>query len=245
MSDHERNTPFHTTQWTQILSATTDPEIHTQLILRYWSPIYSFLRSQGLSRDQAIETTQNFVCDRLIQPVLFQHADPIKGKFRTFIIRALKNYMHDQYRRDNPRNKPNKISLSSINKDQLSAAEPDSDHSPEEAFDQEWARTIFKQSLQQLEDSCIKSNQQIHWQAFTLAHPEVFTQGITKRPTNDEIAQNIGARDAIHVSMLLNTIRRKYQKLLTETVSQTLDSADPTSVNSEIKLLQSLLGNSE
>lgn len=243
MNDPERNTHFHTTQWTQILSATTDPEIHTQLILRYWSPIYSFLRSRGLSSDEAIETTQNFVCDRLIQPVLFKHANPLKGKFRTFIIRALKNYMHDQYRKENPRNKPNQISLNIVNIDQLDAAEPDHKQSPEKAFDQEWARTIFNQSLKRLEKSCAKQNQQVHWQAFILAHPEVFSPGISKRPTNDQIAQKIGARDATHVSMLLNTIRRKYRKLLEETVAQTLNSADPTSVNSEIKILQSLLEN--
>lgn len=224
--------------WTRIRSAPDDPIILTELLESYWSPIYVFLRRSGYSEHEAEDLTQAFITDRLLKPNLYRGADRGKGRFRNYVLKALKNYLIDLNRAS--RREPSTCSL-----DMLSAGHAGADAmmasgdgEPGLAFEQEWAITIFQGALDRLRAECEASGQQIHWQAFEIAHPEVSSPSIqpSKRPTNDEIAARINARDATHVSILLNTVRRKYKRILQALIVETLE--DPAEYEAELDLLR-------
>jgi len=228
-----RTKNFHTTIWTRIRSAPDDPQLLTEVLETYWSPIHAFLRRTGYSEHEAEDLTQSFITDRLLQPKVYKNADSNKGRFRNYLLKSLKHYLIDRHRAG--RHEPNTCSLDSLIVDHMESSQDDS---PESAFEKQWAITVFQQALDRLQAKCESSDQHIHWQAFPLVHPEVVSPKVqpSPRPTNDQIAEKIGARDAAHVSILLNSIRRNFKKILHEVVVETLD--DPTEFDSELALLR-------
>ncbi|MFG0329373.1 MAG: hypothetical protein ACF8PN_05675 [Phycisphaerales bacterium] len=234
MTGPRQSDRFQTTVWSQIRAARSDEAAIHALVLTYWTPVYAFLRRSGLSDEDAIESTQAFVCDRLLNRRLIEHADERRGRFRNLLLRSLKNYLIDQKAKERD----------GAHQTLLDARTPRpplgrESSSPEESFEREWARFLFQETLRRTEQQCHSAGQTIHWTAFERAHPELFSHGLSRRPANDEIAQEVGARDAAHVSILLNTVRRKYKRILCELISETLE--DGESVESEIERLRAAL----
>src|SRR3954470_21799535 len=73
------------------------------LIRRYQAPVYAFLRRKGESRDQATEITQAFFTDVVLQRHIFERAAVARGRLRSFILTALRNYQIDKSRYKNAR----------------------------------------------------------------------------------------------------------------------------------------------
>ena len=94
---------FHTTSWTLIAHA-RDGHGLAELLERYWSPIYAYLRRSGKPEAEALDLTQGFLTSRLIEKhVLLDRADRDQGKFRSYLLTSLQNYVRDQHRRLNPK----------------------------------------------------------------------------------------------------------------------------------------------
>ena len=87
---------FDTTHWTMILSAREDTAEADHALSRlcesYWLPVYAFVRSRGYSRDDAQDLTQAFFGELLAKKP-FGSADPKKGKFRTYLLGAVKFFL--------------------------------------------------------------------------------------------------------------------------------------------------------
>ena len=88
---------FHTTHWTVVLRAAQSQECDApaalgQLFRLYWYPLYSFARHYGHSPDDAQDFTQGFFL-RLSEHKTLTRADPLKGKFRSFLLTSFKNYL--------------------------------------------------------------------------------------------------------------------------------------------------------
>src|SRR5512142_2122312 len=96
-------TAFPTTQWSLVLQAGTDepalvrPSLET-LCRRYWYPLYGFLRRQGHTHHAAEDLTQAFFAHLLASDAL-AHATPERGRFRTFLLTALRNFAASAWRR--------------------------------------------------------------------------------------------------------------------------------------------------
>lgn len=91
---------FPTTRWSLILSSASDTHSQAEGALEelcrvYWYPVYSFIRVRSSSADQAQDLTQDFFVF-LLKGSVFASADPAVGRFRFFLITALKNFLADQ-----------------------------------------------------------------------------------------------------------------------------------------------------
>src|SRR6266487_851974 len=93
--------PFATTQWSMILAAgrsQADPEVAraalAQLCQTYWAPLYGFVRSRGYTVHDAQDLTQSFF-GYLIEHKIYARADRQKGRFRSFLLASLKNFLAD------------------------------------------------------------------------------------------------------------------------------------------------------
>ena len=71
-----------------------------QLVRRYWSAVYAYIRKCGSSVHEAADLTQGFVCDVMIARRLCAAADPDRGRFRTLLLSSLRNYLQQEHRRE-------------------------------------------------------------------------------------------------------------------------------------------------
>src|ERR1700745_3488418 len=94
---------FRTTHWSVVLlSAQTQvPGSRTamaDLCQLYWYPLYAFVRRRGYSPEDAQDLTQGFFLHLLDHKAL-THVDPLKGKFRSFLLAAIQNYLSKETHR--------------------------------------------------------------------------------------------------------------------------------------------------
>ena len=70
-----------------------------ELCRTYWMPLYTFVRSRGHSVPDAQDLTQSFFA-HLIEREIYARADREKGRVRSFLLAALKNFLADAYSRE-------------------------------------------------------------------------------------------------------------------------------------------------
>ena len=101
-----RSDPFAPTHWSVIVAAArseAEPEKPASrwksFVETYWTPLYTFVRSRGHSVHDAQDLTQSFFA-HLIEREIYARADREKGRFRSFLLAALKNFLADAYSRE-------------------------------------------------------------------------------------------------------------------------------------------------
>ena len=97
-----RDGQFASTRWTVVLAAGASAvssahalEALSELCRIYWRPLYLFLRREGIGAEDAQDLTQGFFA-KLIRDRTYFRADREKGRFRSFLLGALKNYVANE-----------------------------------------------------------------------------------------------------------------------------------------------------
>src|SRR5689334_12912648 len=101
---HRASRRFKMTQWSVVTAAAVYPRAESQAALSalchaYWSPIYAYLRSHGYSVVQAEDATQGFFA-MLLQANALSRADPARGRFRSYVLGALKFFLANERDRE-------------------------------------------------------------------------------------------------------------------------------------------------
>jgi RNA polymerase sigma-70 factor (ECF subfamily) len=118
------------------------------LCLRYWYPIYAFIRRQGHSADKAQDLTQEFFA-HILKNHFLRRADPQKGCFKAYLLEACRNFLKNQWKRD----KCDVLNGRLVSVDALRdaagrfALEPPAPD-PEVAFDVDWAFAVVTNALE-------------------------------------------------------------------------------------------------
>src|SRR6202142_3949432 len=139
---------FPQTRWSLILAATRKgaPESAAALaaICRaYWYPLYAYVRRCGQSPHDAQDLTQEFFC-RLLEKRWLDSADRDKGKLRTFLIVALKNFMSKEWRRASTQRRgggQTPVPFDTEFAESRYAADHSTQLGADESFDKQWALT--------------------------------------------------------------------------------------------------------
>src|SRR5262245_36652462 len=102
-ANHTAAGQFAPTRWSVVLAAGRGESIDACAALEklcgtYWPPIYAFVRRQGHSPHDAQDLTQEFFA-RLLESKSIVRADPSLGRFRTFLLGALKHFLTDSHRK--------------------------------------------------------------------------------------------------------------------------------------------------
>ena len=101
-----RGDPFASTHWSVVFTAArydANPEAAeaalADLCGAYWAPLYTFARSRGHSPHDAQDLTQSFFA-HLVEHRIYERPDPQKGKFRSFLLAAMKNFLTNARERE-------------------------------------------------------------------------------------------------------------------------------------------------
>jgi RNA polymerase sigma-70 factor (ECF subfamily) len=150
---------FLTTHWSLILAAgPNDSETATraweQLAQTYWYPVYGHVRRQVASPQEAQDIVQDFFAMLLRRQALGTVA-PDKGRFRTFLLTALKHFLIDRAAHDQAIKRGGGyelISFDAMEAEERYRHEPRTQDSPDQEFDRRWAAALVESCLIQLRD---------------------------------------------------------------------------------------------
>src|SRR2546427_4406204 len=154
LSSEPASPQFATTHWSVVLAAgerdsPQASEALEKLCRTYWYPLYVYVRRQGNSPEDAQDLTQIFF-SRLLEKNYVAKADRDRGKFRTFLLRSMKNFLVNEWKRAGRLKRGGGVEFISFDANVAEdryAAEPASESNPDAAYEQRWAVTLIEQVL--------------------------------------------------------------------------------------------------
>ena len=209
---------FQSTDWTEVLKARTGDDSRRRAVLndlssRYWKPVYCYLRRKGHGAERAKDLTQGFFCDVVLGRRLVERADPAKGRFRTFVLKALGYYVSDVREQEGARKRIPAARITSI--DALEAPEsilPPTDLTAEQAFVYGLVSAILDEILAVLESECRRDGLSTHWEVFRKALLEPIMQRTDPPPMN-RVCEELGIPDASKATNMIVTVKRRFRSV--------------------------------
>jgi len=229
---------FPSTHWSLLAQATLNGSIPSrrameELCGRYWAPIHRFIRSRHVPESDAQDLTQEFML-HLLEKSFFSRADPLLGRFRSFLLGALVRFLADVAERQNALKRGGSrpcFSLGNIEpRDERQEA-----ITAEEAmaFDRDWALRILESALQRLRYEYAERHGESKF--VTL---EQFLPGAGRIPTYEKAARDLGiSLGALKTEV--HRLRRRLHALVREEVAQTVSA--PHEIEPEMAYLQQVL----
>jgi RNA polymerase sigma factor (sigma-70 family) len=143
---------FATTRWSIIVAACEGPATEADAALEafcraYWYPLYAYIRRSGHPPADAQDLTQAFFA-RLLEKDWLRAALPERGRFRSFLLMALKRFLAKEWRRDVARKRGGGHSFVALDAGEAEAryaVEPAL--GPDEMFERRWALTVLERAL--------------------------------------------------------------------------------------------------
>lgn len=154
---------FQKTSWDLVRSAEHSRGMDI-LIRRYWKPLYYFIRQKGFDNETAKDVVQDFLADALERGTI-SRADPARGKFRTFLLTALCNFIRDWHKSSNRLKRGGgqvTLSLDFDAGERQYAFEVASGETPETILNRAWLQSVLDECIAEL------SGNASHLQAFHL-----------------------------------------------------------------------------
>jgi RNA polymerase sigma factor (sigma-70 family) len=229
---------FPTTRWTLVLAA-GEPhkkEASSALIAlceNYWYPLYAYLRRRGYPADQSQDLTQDFFV-RVLEGRYLDHADPAKGRFRSFILTSLKFFVADEEdrQRAHKRGGGMLVQLEFASGEERYQREPANDETPDRIFERRWALSVLDRVLEKLRSEFVSHGRPEHFErlkGFLLGHSDAPYAALAQEMNTSEGALKV----AVH------RLRKRYRELLRQEIADTV--ADPAEVESELRYLATVL----
>jgi RNA polymerase sigma factor (sigma-70 family) len=237
-----RGLDFRTTHWSIVLAARADEAAGqhalSQLCQIYWYPLYAFVRRRGYDTDDAQDLTQEFLT-RLIERRSLNFVDPEKGRFRSFLLASLKNFLVNEWTRSQRQKRGGGRALISLDEQHPEAryqTEPVDTLTPERIYDRTWAATLLEHVLSQLERECADNGK-----ADLFEELKPLLCGEKASATYSDIAARHGISEGA-VKMTVLRLRQRYAALLRAQIAHTVET--PGEIEEEIRHLLAITAGS-
>ena len=125
-----------------------------ELARMYWFPLYAYLRRNGNAPPQAEDLVQGFFV-RLLEKDALASVDRSKGKFRSFLLASLKNFLANEWDKSQAQKRgggKKVLALDALDAEARYAAEPVDELTPERVFERRWALAVLEQVLMRLRE---------------------------------------------------------------------------------------------
>jgi len=221
---------FLTTRWTLVREAAGSGDVEARKALGdlfgiYWKPLYRYVRRTGKSAEDAEDLVQGFF-EHLVAGDGLRLADRDRGRFRAFLLAALKNFMASEWRREHCRKRGGfapHLSLDWRDAETGLGLEAEDHRSPDRWFDREWAMALLDKVLDDLER---EEPEIARWKPFLGLSCERLPYAEMAR--RFEVSEG-AARVAVH------RLRKRYRRRVREEIADTL--TQPSMVEDEMRAL--------
>jgi RNA polymerase sigma factor (sigma-70 family) len=217
---------FVSTRWTVVLSAGDPASPHAATALEalcraYWYPLYAYVRRRGHSPPDAQDLTQEFFA-RLLEHNWVAHADRHKGRFRSFLLMAMKRFLAKEWEKVKAIKRGGRVRLVPLQLDTAEARytrEPADTCTPEQVFEKQWALALLDSVLNRLRKDY---GQEGKGELFHTLEPCL----IGRRETQPyaALASHLGMTEGA-VKMAVCRLRERYRACLKEEIGHTVASA--------------------
>jgi DNA-directed RNA polymerase specialized sigma24 family protein len=235
-----RSRRFPTTRWSVVRAAAGTASLEARaalesLCVTYWGPVYAFVRQSGRSADDAQDLTQAFFA-RVIEKGDFGNARHELGRFRTFLLTAVRHFLSNQADYDRAAKRGGGQAHVPLgprsDEDARAFPEPSSGETPETIFEQHWALTVLDAAMTRLAQESEGAGDGVQFE--------------TLRPflTGNEDASYAAASQTLEkaegvVRVAVHRLRRRFGRCLRETLADTVD--DPAEIDAELAYLLDVL----
>jgi len=195
------NYQFPPTEWTKILNPLIRESLYSELYAKYWKPLYVYLRRRGFGNEEAKDLVQDFFTDKVLGQELVQKADKTRGKFRNFLLAAIRNYTIIAQR-----GKKSQQTLDEKTKKSTKMSDPETE------FNRAWADELLQEVLKELKNECSRKGKIIHWQLFRewLLEPDVEANNVRLA----DIGARYGVTNATKAYNMISNIKGRFRMIL-------------------------------
>jgi len=205
----------------------------------YWYPLYAHIRRRGFSPDDAQDLTQGFFLD-LLEHKALARADQQKGKFRSFLLASLKNFLSNEMQRARCLKRGGQIQFVYVDfseaEDRYEREEPAESLTPEKIFDARWALALLGEAKNRLQREYVDSGKTALFEALKGFVDPVATESF---PSYEEVAKQLDV-SVPAVKTLIHRLRKRNTAIVREELLRTI--SDPADVEAESReLCQALI----
>lgn len=248
-SDHSTTTPgrvvrepaFVTTHWSLVVRAGSNDSVSARdalarLCQTYWYPLYAYVRRRGHNPQDSEDLTQEFFA-RLLERNWVGRADREKGRFRSFLITAMKRFLADEWDKAHAQKRRSGAPLLPLQFDTAETRlshEPADQVTPEQTYERRWVLTLLDEVLNRLQR---EYEQDSKAEIFTELNPCLV--GDRASLPYAELAKRMNVTEGT-VKATVFRLRQRYRQLLRDEIAQTV--AEPNEVDEELRHLFTVLG---
>lgn len=211
-------------------------EALAQLCSTYWYPIYAFVRRLGSSPHDAEDLTQEFF-HRFLERNALTNVHPAGGKFRSFLLACLKNFLANERERARAQRRGGGralIPLDGTDAETRYSLEPVDNQTPEAIFERRWAFAVLERTMKQLRHDFVAMNKGDFFEQL-----QGFLPGGGASVSREELAAQRGVSIGA-IDVTIHRLRQRFGALLRQEVLQTVSSE--VELEEEIRHLISVIG---
>ncbi len=209
----------------------------SELCRIYWKPIFLFLRRQGSSLEDAQDLTQGFF-EHLIESRAYARADREKGRFRSFLLGALKHFIAHDRAHQRTQKRGGGMILATLDDATIAAADAHAvatqGWTAERVYEREWAETLLRQALDRLAEECAVAGKDELFKQLN-SHLSASDDGAVPY---EQLSQRLG-RPVATLRSDVARLRSRYRAILREEVRGTVTEA--AEVDAELRHLCEVL----
>ncbi len=227
---------FVTTRWTLVNAAGGNStlkakEALAELCQAYWPPLYAYLRRRGHDPEEAQDLTQGFFA-RLLERHDIRSADPSRGRFRSFLLTALKRYVINEHERATSMKRGGPVPTLTLDFEAAERAEavaPRTDDRPDRLYDRRWAAISLDRAVQRLRDECHRTGKGALAEALL---PYLTDAG--GLPSYEAVGADLGLTPGA-VKVAVHRLRQRFGAVLRLEIAETVLA--PEDVDDEVREL--------
>jgi len=230
---------FTSTHWSQVVTAAdvTSPQAAAalaQLCRTYWYPLYAFIRRQGVEADEARDLTQGFFA-RLLEQNFIASASEEKGRFRSFLLVALKRFLINERERSQAQKRGGGQEIVSLDEEAEGRyrLEPADGLTADRIYERRWAVALLDEVMQGLRREYAVEEKE-EW--FKVLKPFLYDE--RSAMSQAEIGQRFGVSESA-VKSAVHRLRGRYRERLRQEVANTV--ANPSEIDDELRHLLTVL----
>lgn len=219
------NAPFQATRWTLIARSrgggTSAKAALSDLCAAYYAPVVAFLRSEGRTEDAARDLAHGFFA-RLLEGGRLEQAEEGRGRFRSYLLGALKHFLSDQRDHAMAAKRGGGVEHAPIEDTGEGSApglqiEDARIPAPDAAFDRQWAISLLDSALRDLEAEMTADNKQ---RAFELLKPWLTgdPEAASQASISGELTMSV---DAVKQAVL--RLRKRFRALVKKRIADTVE----------------------